>query len=176
MNRPRSIFRRAAEGGVTLGVLFICIFLLETIAGPMTGLIALVLMVYVPVHVYRKVKASYTMARGLSSFSALWLEGILLFVCGSIILAIGTFIFMRWLVPGYLPALTGQVAEFIAANPHLLDSPASPQQLTAYFASIRPIDIAMTLMWASAFTGSLASLVIAAIVKWRTVPPPASPN
>lgn len=176
MNRPKSIFRRAAEGGVTLGVLFICIFLLETIAGPMTGLIAIALMVYVPVHVYRKVKATYSAAHGLSTFSALWLEGILLFVCASIILALGSFIFLRLLVPGYLPALTAQAADFIAGNPQLLDSGTEPQQLARYFASIRPIDISMTLMWSAAFTGSIASLVIAAIVKSLRVPPAAPKN
>jgi len=176
VNRPRSIFRRAAEGGVTLGVLFICIFLLETIASSLTGLFAFALMAYVPVHVYRKVKSTYVAAHGLTTFSGLWLEGILLFVCGSIILALGTFIFMRLLAPGYLPAMTDQIAMFLTNNPQLLDSGISQQQLTKYFTSIRPIDISMTLMWSAAFTGSIASLVIAAIVKSKQVPPPAPSN
>lgn len=171
MNRPKSIFRRAAEGGVTLGALFVCIFLLETAASPLTGLLSLGLMIYVPVYVYRKLKSTYFAAHGLMTFSGLWLEGILLFVCGSIILAFGTLIFMKWLVPGYLPAMTEQVVLFLRHNPQITDSTVSPEQLASYFSSIRQIDISMTLLWAAAFTGSIASLAIAAFVKSRRVPP-----
>jgi hypothetical protein len=58
----------------------------------------------------------------------------------------------------------------------MVDGSVSPEQIASYFSSIRPIDISMTLMWASSFTGSIASLVIAALVKTRCVPPPPSPN
>lgn len=175
MNRPKSIFRRAAEGGVTLGAIFVCIFLLETVPNPLAGLFALGLMIYVPFAVYRKLKSTYFAAHGLMTYAGVWLEGILLFVFGSIILAFGSFLYMRWIVPGYLPALTGQVSAFIESQPQFLDNAISPELFKAYLASIRPIDISMTLMWLSAFTGSLASLVIAAIVKAKKVPPP-NPN
>lgn len=176
MNRPKSIFRRAAEGGITLGAIFVCIFLLETTAGALSWLLALGLMVYVPVFVYRKLRNTYLAAHGLMSFSGLWLEGILLFVCGSILLALGTLIFMKWLVPGYLPAAVAQMTQFIGNNPQMVDGSVSTEQIASYFSSIRPIDISMTLMWASSFTGSIASLVIAALVKTRCVPPPPSSN
>ena len=176
MNRPKSIFRRAAEGGLTLGALFVCIFLLETTAGVISGLLALGLMIYVPVYVYRKLRATYITTHGLMSFSGLWLEGILLFACGAIIFALGTLVFMKWLVPGYLPAVTAQVASLLESNPQFAGNQADTRQLMAYFSSIRPIDISMTLLWASSFTGSIASLVIAAIVKSKRVPPSSSPN
>ena len=175
MNRTKSIFRRAAEGGITLGGLFVCIFLLGTFAGALTQLMSLALMVYVPFWVYRKLKATYFASRGILSFSGLWLEGILLFICGSIILALGTLVFLQWLVPDYLPAAVGQVAEAIKANPQLLDASVSPDKIAAYFASIRPIDISMTLLWAASFSGSIASIVIAGIVKAKSVPPPPPP-
>lgn len=171
MNRPKSIFRRAAEGGVTLGALFVCIFLLETVAGTITGLLAMGLMIYVPVFVYRRLRATYGATHGLMTFSGLWLEGILHFACGSIILALGTLIFMKWLVPGYLPAAAEQVAQFLEHNPQLVDNSVSREQLASYFSAIRPIDISMTLLWAASFTGSIASLVIAALVKSKHVPP-----
>lgn len=138
----------------------------------MTGLFALALMVYVPMYVYRRLKATYFAAHGMMTFSGLWLEGILHFVCASILLAFATFILLRWLVPGYLPALTAGVASFVAENPQWLDGSVTPDRLQRYFASIRPIDISMTLMWAASFTGSIASLVIAAIVKSKVAPPP----
>ena len=83
MNRPKSIFRRAAEGGITLGAIFVCIFLLETTAGALSWLLALGLMVYVPVFVYRKLRNTYLAAHGLMSFSGLWLEGMRLEIAGS---------------------------------------------------------------------------------------------
>lgn len=142
----------------------------------MTGLIAIALMIYVPVHVYRRLKDTYFAAHGLMTFSGLWLEGILHFVCGAIILAFGTFIFLRFLVPGYLPMLSSNLAAFIADNPQWTGGSVSAQQLQRYFASIRPIDISMTLMWAAAFTGSIASLLIAAVVKSKVAPPPSAPS
>lgn len=143
----------------------------------MTGFFALALMVYVPVYVYRRLKATYFAAHGLMTFSGLWLEGILHFACASILMAFATFILLRWLVPGYLPALTAGAASFVAENPQWIDSSVTAAQLQRYFASIRPIDISMTLMWAASFTGSIASLVIAAIVKSKVVPqPPSSDN
>lgn len=171
MNRPKSIFRRAAEGGLTLGVIFVCIFLLGTVTGPLMGLLALFLMIYVPVYVYRNLKATYFSAHGLMTFSGLWLEGILLFVCASILLALGSFIFMRVIVPDYVPAVSRQIVAFLEANPQMNGTSMSTQQLGASFASIRPIDISMTLMWGASFTGSIASLVIAGIVKSKIVPP-----
>ena len=176
VSRPKTIFRRAGEGGVTLGALFVCIFLLGTVAGPLTQVMSLALMVYVPFWVYRKLKVTYFASRGLMTFSGLWLEGILLFMCGSIILALGTLVFMQWLMPGYLPAAVGQVAEVVKANPQLVDASVTPEQIVAYFASIRPIDISITLLWGASFTGSIASIVIAGLVKAKSVPPPPPPQ
>ena len=176
MNRPKSIFRRAAEGGLTLGALFVCIFLAGSIAGTLGSLLSLALMVYVPVFVYRRLKSTYFAAHGLMTFSGLWLEGILHFICGSVILALGTLVFLRWIAPDYLSAMVDAVSQAVAADPKAaVDSPVTPAQFAAYLASIRPIDIAMTLMWTASFTGSIASLVIAAIVKSK-LPPPPSPN
>lgn len=175
MNRPKSIFRRAAEGGVTLGALFVCIFLAGSVAGTVGSLMALALIVYVPVFVYRRLKSTYFAAHGMMTFSGLWLEGILHFVCGAIILALGALIFLRWIMPDYLPDMIAMVLRAAAANPDTGDAAMSPAQFAKAFASIRPIDIAMTLMWASAFTGSIASLVIAAIVKSK-LPPTQAPN
>lgn len=175
MNRAKSIFQRAAEGGATLGALFVCIFLLETVPNPLAGLFALGLMIYVPFFVYRKLKDTYFAAHGLMPYAGVWLEGILLFVFGAIILALGSFLYMRWLVPGYLPAVTSQVSDFIESQPQLFDNTFSPELFKKYLASIRPIDISMSMMWMAAFSGSMASLIIAAIVKSKKVPPPA-PN
>lgn len=162
---------------MTLGALFVCIFLLETVPGSITGLMALGLMVYVPVVVYRRLKSTYFATNGLMTLSGLWLEGILHFVCGSIIFALGTLIFMKWIVPGYLPAVAAQLSTLIENNPGAIaGSDVTPQQISSYFSSIRPIDISMTLLWAASFTGSIASLVIAAIVKSKRIPPSSSPN
>lgn len=174
MNRPKSIFRRAAEGGVTLGALFVCIFLAGSVAGTIGSLLSLALIVYVPVFVYRRLKSTYFAAHGLMTFSGLWLEGILHFICGAIILALGSLIFLRWIVPDYLPDMVAVISRAAAENAQASDSPVTPAQFASYFASIRPIDISMTLLWSASFTGSIASLVIAAIVNSK-LPPPA-PN
>ena len=50
------------------------------------------------------------------------------------------------------------------------------EQATTAFRGLRSIDVAITLLWPVLLSGSIASLVIAAIAKSKPVPPPSLPN
>lgn len=176
MKRYKEIMRRAAEGGITLGVVFVCIFLLQVTASSMMHLLALGLMIYVPMFVYRKVRTTHFASYGATTFSWLWLEGLMLFLHGGIILSLGVLVFMEWLVPEYLPTMIAQFRLFAESNPGFFKSAGGAEQFLAMFNGIRPIDIAITLLWPVMLSGCIASLVIAAVTKSKQVPPPALPN
>ena len=96
---PRSIYERAGSDGAWLGLWFTAIFGLS-VASMRAGLLNIVVLtmaLLVPFIAYRFLRRTYVESHGLVTYSALWMQGILTFAAGSLIMSAAAFIFMRWI-------------------------------------------------------------------------------
>ena len=133
----KSIYTRGAEDGAWMGLLFIAAVALQTLAqgSLLATLIADVLLVAVPAVLWVMLRRSYRYDRLLTTFSGLWMHGIMVFLCGSLILGLVAFMYMRFINPGFIYAqarlavdLYSQIPEFetFCPNPAKSHRPQTP--------------------------------------------------
>lgn len=162
---------RGARGGFFLGAWFVATFAMLVASSHLAllSLPALLMMAGVPVMVYYALRRSYRSVYGLTTLSALWLEGIMMFIGASLFLAVAAFIFFRYIEPGYVASQVSQMAEYYSTsdNPELQQMGATLSQMVDNHLLPRPIECAITMAWLGAFTGAVTSLILAAIAKWR---------
>lgn len=170
-----ALFRRGADDG----------FLLASISRPcsspwfipwrcpLLSMAALALMAGVPVVIYKFLRRSYVAEYGTTRFSALWMQGIVTFFCGSLILALVSFVFMRWIEPDYIESVMRQVVEVYGGASWPQGREAADVLQHALDAGLVPraIQVSMELLWTGVFTGSILSIVVSLIVQARRVVP-----
>ncbi len=172
-NQQRSVYRRGADDGFIFGA-YLCVLILllgYTPYVPWCSLPALLLMMFVPVVIYRMLRRSYVRDFGLTTFSELWLQGIVTFVCGSLLMAAMAYVFMRFLKPDFVVEQVKAAAELYRSMPdnasqnmaHMLDLTIERKMLPA------PIYVVVELMLISIFTGSILSMIITWAVRLRRV-------
>lgn len=168
-----SPFRKGADAGLMLGLLMTAAFFaaLYSLNVPLLVVAAIACAVAVPVVVYRVLRSRYVSMRGMATFSAMWMDGIVAFFCGSLILALAVFVFLRWIEPAFvvdrLEELSAMYREAGDA-----DSVALADMFdTVVRGKIVPsaIEIAIELIWVSVFTGSVLSMLLAGIIRLMKV-------
>ncbi len=130
------------------------------------------LIIGVPVITYFFLRRAYIAELGTTRFSALWMQGIVMFFCGSMIMALFAFIFMRWIEPDFI---ISQMESLIDAYRQLnMDGTAEIADTFqhAIDQGIIPtaIQVSMQMIWSGVFTGSLLSIIVSLIVQWRKLP------
>ncbi len=171
MNPYKSPYKRGADDGAWFGICLSLIFITTVLSQsfPLLGMVSLGLMVCVPALVYMALRRSYTSDRYNTTLSALWMQGIMMFLCGSLISGLVSIIYLKWINPGYIHQLIltaidayrqtkdAQLAEIADGLQMMIDSGAVPTAPSLVFASI----------WTSVLTGSILSLIMGLIVRTR---------
>lgn len=172
--KPRSIYERAGADGAWMGLWFTVIFGLSVVSirFAFLNIAVLTMVLMVPFIAYRFLRRTYVDSHGLMTYSALWMQGILTFAAGSLILCAATFIFMRWIYPDFildtlklgidfyrdLPSDAGH--EFADELQSVIDRRLAPS----------PFTISMVWMWMGLCSGSVLSMFLAAIARVAKVP------
>lgn len=169
MNNPRSIYSCGANDGLKMGVYLSVMFLLQSMGmtNPILMTFGILMMVCIPVVTYAILRKGYKDSGGFSTFSAIWLHGILTFLCGSLILALVIYVYLRLLNPAFMIDLLDTLIEAYGS----MDNPQAAQ-LTEMLTTIKqehllptPIQYAFTMIWTCGFFGSILSMIIALIVR-----------
>lgn len=167
----RTVYHRGASDGLIMGIYLTLMYVMQVtgIKTPMLGLLGEVLMLGVPAVAYLLMRrgARETVPRPL--FSAMWMHGIMMFMCGSIIMALAAYIYMRFVEPNFILSLFRTMSELYAQLgtetgeqfSHMLDRVIEKHMLPT------PISFAFSLLWLGSFTGAILSLLLAGILKWR---------
>lgn len=173
-NRNRSIYARGADDGLWMGVLCIAVFffLVGSLTMPLLNFLACCGCVAVPVLTYRFLRRTHVAAHGCATFSALWMQGIVMFACASLLVAVASYVFMRWMDPGFLERVVGVCIKVYrdsgtAAGTQMA---ADLQTLLDNNALPTPVSVAMGWLWLGIFSGSVLSVFVALIVRMRRVP------
>lgn len=169
MNEQRSIYSYGANDGLKMGIYLSVMFLLQCIGvnNYMLMTFGTLMMLCIPVVAYIILRKGYRESAGRSTFSAIWLHGILIFLCGSLILALVIYVYLRYVNPTFMSAMLNSLIDVYGD----MDSPQA-SQLTEMLMTIKkqnllpsPIQYAFTMIWTCGFFGSILSMVLALIVR-----------
>lgn len=164
-----SPYRRGAARGPWMGLLLTGIFFSAayTVDYPALSLVTLALMAAIPLALYFMLRSSFRADNRLTLFSALWMEGITVFICGGLIYSVITVIYMVVIQPGFIIDRVNAVIAFYQANPAGEQSQQMIDLLTAardHHSFPRPVALAIDMLWLIVFCGSMLSLAVSALV------------
>lgn len=166
----KSIYRRGAESGVVMGLFLSVLFLAmaNSLDVAWLGLLAMAMVLSVPFLTYFLLRRSFVADMGLSKFSELWMEGILVFAGGTVIMAVVSLAYMRWVEPSFIMTQVTRVADIYreAGETGIADM---VDTAVARHALPTPAEVAVEFVWLGIFSGSMLSMLMTLLVKARGV-------
>lgn len=175
MSQYISPYRRGADQGFYFGLYLTALFFAMIGAEHFAALslATIVLALGVPFIIYRMLRKTYREEHGRSQFSALWMQGIMIFLCGSMISGVAAFLYMRYIDPGFILRNAEKAIEVYRA---LNDAKASDvadmlQMIIDNKALPSAIQIVFQSIWGAVLSGSLLSMIVSLIVRSTHVPP-----
>lgn len=180
--KAKSPFRRGADDGIIMGLLLVAVFFTGTLSFSYTlasDLTPILMLAGVPLLTYFLLRRSYVRDNGMTLFSSLWMQGIVTFFCGSLILAIVMYVYMRWGNPGFMREMVSRMSEFYDSIPETPQSREVSQIFhTMLDENVFPsaINVAIESIWLGVFSGSLLSMLAALAARARRVIPRSDDN
>lgn len=167
-NDKYSLFRRGADDGVPFGCYLVILFTLLTfgIKVPLLSLPAMLMIIGVPLWTYRRLRKTYVDEHGMTKFSALWMQGIVMFFCGGLLMALAAYIYMAYITPTFIV----DQMKFVADTYSGTEIGATMETALKNKIIPTPIQSAMEMLWMSVFSGSILSILMALLVQARRVP------
>lgn len=166
---PRSIYERAASNGLWMGIYFSILFLamVGSMKWGVLNLVVMTLFFATPYLIFMQMRRTHVAAHGMETVAGLWMQGILTFCCGSLLLCATSYLFLRW---GYSDFMYDSCVQILEAYNSTPDLPRDEiyniaQSIVNNRFVIRPADIAVAYFWMGSFSGSILSLILALIVK-----------
>lgn len=162
--------RRGASLGLALCVMFFAGIYSEAV--PLLGIVSALIFIGVPFWIYRCLRSTYVADKGLTALSGLWMQGIVIFGGGSVILALVSTVYMKWVEPDFVINMIYRAIDTYSS----IDDPQSEQvaevlqRMVDAHAVPTASSIAMEIVWLSIFSGSMVSLLMALLAKMRSVP------
>lgn len=170
----KTIYQRGGDNGLWLGLCFLAIFASAALAleAPLFNIVAIALMLLVPCLCFKMLRRTFVEGHGMTTFSALWIQGIVGFACGALIFGFGSYVYLRFIDPGFITRVITMGVEFYSAStvPSAQEIGEELQKMLDMNLTPRPQDVCMMWMWAIIFTGSMLSMLTAGVVRLRRVP------
>lgn len=145
-----------------MGIVFILTVL--TANTPILGLPALLGYIAVPWLVWILLRRAWIRCETPTAFAAVWLHGICSFLFGGILLAVVVYVMLQYVMPGFVEDMTLRAAMRLAEDPEHVDDARKAIRIIEAGNLPSPIRIAFTSIWFAGFTGSLWSMICAAIL------------
>lgn len=167
----KSVYTAGAEDGALMGPLLAAAVVCFGASAywPICFIPAIMLGIAVPAFAYLFLARTYRAQPEVSTFSALWLQGICIFFFGSLIMAVVVYLMLRFVCPTFM---VDQAANFIniyggVDDPMARQTVAMMQTLLDQGALPTPVDIVLELIYGAVFTGSLLSMILSLVVRSR---------
>lgn len=171
----KSVYRQGAEYGAWFGV-YLTVMALAIMYGfthTILMLVAMAMMVAVPAVVYPMLRRYRSQMRGYAPFASLWMLGLMIFICGSLICGAVTYVWMQYVMPTFIydqvmaaidvyKAVPGEsAAEMVRIMETIVERHALPSAM----------EVVVQMVMLTTFLGSLVSMVLAFILGMRRIPP-----
>lgn len=167
--KPKSVFRRGAEDGIWFGLFLsvLFIFTATSIGMPLLGHFATLMALGVPVYAYFTLRKGFIENGCFYTFSEMWTYGIMLFLCGSLVMAMTAVVYLSWINPSFIydqcqlaisiyRQMGGTTGNEIAST---LEKAIEQGMLPS------PISLSGNLISFSVFSGSILSIILSLIIR-----------
>lgn len=163
-----SPYRRGARDGLSFGLYLTVMFFLSIFssASPLLSLLSFAMMAAVPVVIFIYLRR-YHRALGIASqFSAMWMQGLVIFICGMLLCGLALVVYMRWINPGFIADQLAALAALKGTMPDtgIDDVAVVAERLIENNAVPRPMQVVVELQMLGIVTGSMLSMVISAVL------------
>jgi len=169
VGKVRNIYARGADDGFWMGLYFCALFgvMVLSLSLPVLNLLLVVMSLGVPALTYMFLRRTHVAAHGISVFSALWMQGIVMFACGCLIFGAASFVYMRWIDPGFMMRVLQTGIDFYeSAGTDASEALAVEfRRIIEHRAIPSPSEITLGWMWLGMFSGSVLSMLVALLVK-----------
>lgn len=171
----KSVYRQGAEYGAWFGV-YLTVMALAIMYGfthTILMLVAMAMMVAVPAVVYPMLRRYRSQMRGYAPFASLWMLGLMIFICGSLICGAVTYVWIQYVMPTFIYDQVMAAIDVYKAVPG--DSAAEMvrimETIVERHALPSAMEVVVQMVMLTTFLGSLVSMVLAFILGMRRIPP-----
>lgn len=171
MNSYKSPYRRGADDGLWFGLCLSLIFIGSVLSQSydIFGPITLGLMISVPVLVYMALRRTFVAENGATGLSALWMQGIMMFLCGALLAGAVSVVYLKWINPHYISDLvTAAIEAYRSVGDESMDKLADGLQMMVDAGAVPSApSLVFATIWSTVLSGSILSLIIGLIVRAR---------
>lgn len=164
-----SLYRRAANDGVPMGI-FMSVMAAALIYAdrlPWLVVVVMAMLLMLPCMLYYFQRKMFVAEYGFTEYSGLWMLGIFIMICASLITGLVTWAIFQFVRPGYFYEMAQRGIAFYnaAGDPQSRETAAMLTRVVSGNMLPRPIEMVFSAFWLWSFVGSLLSAVVALVVK-----------
>lgn len=136
------------------------------------GILSLLMAASVPFIIYKFLRRTYVEEYGTSTLSALWMQGIMIFVCGSLIHAIVAVVYLKWIEPDFIITQLRTAIRLYKESGTETGMEISDvlSRMIRVGAVPSTTSIVIETIWLAIFSGSMLSLLMSLLARARGVP------
>lgn len=166
----KSVYRQGADDGLKFGIFLSVLSILLFISvgkSAIASIPSLILIAAAPFVIFRYQRKYYNERNGLSTFSELWMYGMLMCIFGSLICGVVSFVYLKFLEPTLIYDQAKSVLELYESIPEMKNSDFVEMLRIAINDNKLPsaIDYVMQMIWLTTFLGSITSMFLSLIVR-----------
>ena len=163
-----SPYRRGAADGLSFGLYLTVMFFLSIFspAAPVLSLVSLVMIAAVPLVIFRYLYRYHRSLGVASQFSAMWMQGLVIFFCGMLVCGSALVVYMRWINPDFIASQLETLASLKGTMPDtgIDEAAVVAERLLERKAVPQPIQVVIELQMLAIVTGSILSLIITVLL------------
>lgn len=165
----KSVYKRGAEYGWSFGLYLSAIFMTLVYGSPtsLLSFFGLVLVLLIPFLLFFYLRHCYVVEGGTSTFSALWMLGILIFIYGSLVCGAVSYVWLQYVKPTFIHDQALLVLDMYKRIPEMSKSDVVRLLQTAIDGKLlpSPIEFVFEMIWLTTFAGSVLSIFEAMAVR-----------
>lgn len=169
LKKQDSPYYLGAKAGIPVGIYMSAMFLLMVLMTriPLISYLLLCMILCMPVVIYATMRTTVVSFRGNTTFSSLWMQGIMTFLFGSVVCGLFTMIYLKFVEPRFIIGMVQSCIDSCRAMPGPEYSELAGTLENMIRTGVVPSASSFTIsmFWFSMASGSLLSMVLAAVAQ-----------
>lgn len=167
MEKKKNIFQLAGEWGFPFGLYMGCAGTASIYSDlyPVLSLVFVAMLAGIPLVVYRLQRRKFIEDDGFTEYSGLWMLGIMLFICGTIVSSLVIALVLQYARPDFMYVQAGRTIEMMGGQAQYAEVKQVLQRMIDEQLMPSGVDVVMSMFWFITFGGSVLSALTALIAR-----------